>query len=323
MDKPLIIFHKDCADGFTSAWIADKCLKTMGITPELYGGMYGKDVPDVTDRDVYLVDFTYSKDVILEMAKLAKSITILDHHETAMNQWIDHQGGGTYFEINMVNETKPESLSINQKIGKCILSVRFNMKNSGAMMTWKHFSKLAKHDTLGNDNDAPMLVQYVQDRDLWNWHLPNSREISSYIFSFEYTLENWTRLEAELKSPELRLLATQAGEGIDRKHFKDIKEFLAIATTKMTIGGFEVDVTNVPYHWSSDAAHILGEGKPFGASYYERGDGFRVFSLRSDEKGENVGVIAKKYGGGGHAHASGFQVPRGWNGEEDPHAWID
>jgi len=47
---------------------------------------------------------------------------------------------------------------------------------------------------------------------------------------------------------------------------------------------------------------------PFAACYWDTPEG-RVFSLRSREDGADVSEIAKKYGGGGHAHASGFRVP--------------
>jgi len=35
-----------------------------------------------------------------------------------------------------------------------------------------------------------------------------------------------------------------------------------------------------------------------------------VFSLCSIEDGLDVSEIAKAYGGGGHSHTAGFQVPR-------------
>jgi nanoRNase/pAp phosphatase (c-di-AMP/oligoRNAs hydrolase) len=40
-----------------------------------------------------------------------------------------------------------------------------------------------------------------------------------------------------------------------------------------------------------------------------------VFSLRSDRNGRDVAAIAEGYGGGGHRHAAGFQVPFGWQGD--------
>jgi nanoRNase/pAp phosphatase (c-di-AMP/oligoRNAs hydrolase) len=74
---------------------------------------------------------------------------------------------------------------------------------------------------------------------------------------------------------------------------------------------------------ASEAAGRLAleEGVPFAAAYFDRADGARVFSLRARKGGFNVGTLAKELGqrfgtsGGGHAAASGFRAPLGWEGE--------
>ncbi len=60
----------------------------------------------------------------------------------------------------------------------------------------------------------------------------------------------------------------------------------------------------------SDAAHLMAQGEPFAACYWDTTDG-RVFGLRATDDGIDVSEVAKLYGGGGHAKASGFKVPRG------------
>jgi nanoRNase/pAp phosphatase (c-di-AMP/oligoRNAs hydrolase) len=57
----------------------------------------------------------------------------------------------------------------------------------------------------------------------------------------------------------------------------------------------------------SEIAGELAKGMPFGACYFDRFDGKRQWSLRSDEQGVDVSLIAKAHGGGGHAHAAGFE----------------
>ena len=60
---------------------------------------------------------------------------------------------------------------------------------------------------------------------------------------------------------------------------------------------------------TSDAGHLMAQGEPFAACYWDTLDG-RVFSLRSTDEGLDVSAIASEYGGGGHAQAAGFKVPR-------------
>ena len=77
----LCIYHGNCADGFGAAWVVRKAL---GET-EFHPGKYQEPPPDVTGKDVVMVDFSYKRPVLLEMAAKANSILILDHHVSAMN----------------------------------------------------------------------------------------------------------------------------------------------------------------------------------------------------------------------------------------------
>src|SRR2546422_4504114 len=43
----------------------------------------------------------------------------------------------------------------------------------------------------------PWLLQYVQDKDLWAWKLPNSREINAGLNSYPYDFKVWDSLEKE------------------------------------------------------------------------------------------------------------------------------
>lgn len=81
MAKPLVIYHGNCADGFGAAW----CFwNKYGDEYEFHPGVYQEPPPDVADRDVYLVDFSYKRPGLLEMAKTAESITVIDHHKSAI-----------------------------------------------------------------------------------------------------------------------------------------------------------------------------------------------------------------------------------------------
>jgi len=57
--KPLVIYHAGCPDGVTAAWVVKKRFGDVDLHP----GRYGEPPPDVTSRDVYVVDFTYGDDL--------------------------------------------------------------------------------------------------------------------------------------------------------------------------------------------------------------------------------------------------------------------
>jgi len=77
----------------------------------------------------------------------------------------------------------------------------------------------------------------------------------------------------------------------------------------MAIGGHEVPVVNTAT-LQSEVGNALCRKYPrtlFAATYMDVTANERVFSLRST--GDfNVATLAEKFGGGGHAHASGFRV---------------
>lgn len=74
-----------------------------------------------------------------------------------------------------------------------------------------------------------------------------------------------------------------------------------------TLREHKVAVLNVPYLNCSEVGNELAKTADFGMTWFERGDGITQFSLRSIGDFD-VCEIAKKYSGGGHKNAAGFQM---------------
>lgn len=262
----LCIYHGNCADGFGAAWAVEQFNKRSNCNTSYHAGRYGKPPPDVTDEVVIMVDFSYKRDVLLEMVERAESLVILDHHKTAAEDLRD----------------------LPRKAHTV-----FDMERSGAIITWQYF----------HEGAPPPLLKHIEDRDLWRFALPHTREIQANLFSYPYDFEVWDQL---MQRPLEELIAD--GKAIERKHNKDIRELIEVTKRRLDIGGYNVPAANMPYTMASDAAHIMAQGEPFAATYYDEPDG-RCFSLRSTKDvGVDVSAIARKYGGGGHKHASGFKV---------------
>lgn len=283
--KKLCIYHGNCADGFGAAWSVRHAL---GDQVEFYAGTYQKEPPDVTNRTVIMVDFSYKRPDIMEMGKSARAILILDHHKSAADDLGDF--AAYPWDSSGVHEEWVRA----QACGGVV--AQFDMNRSGAMLAWDFFHP---------GKEPPALIRHIQDRDLWKFELEGTREIQAALFSYPYDFEVWDRL-MEMDVENLR----KDGAAIERKHFKDIREFIASAAWRTNIAGHSVPVLNAPYFWSSDAGHIMAAGEPFAACYWDTPDG-QVFSLRSDANGFDVAEVAKQFGGGGHQHAAGFKVPRG------------
>lgn len=297
MKPDICIYHGNCADGFTAAWVVRK---RFSDDVQYFPGFYGKDPPDVAGKHVLMVDFSFKRPVLEEMSKSAASITILDHHKTAQADL------ETFAVFNPVDADNIDAVVLATQPGLGNVRAIFDMQRSGAQMAWDFCHPLFSR---------PKLVDYVADRDLWQFKMPSSREIAAALFSYPYDFKQWETIYYWLESGDTFDRFVAEGSAIERKHFKDIDELLAQTTREMVIGGQRVKVANLPYTMSSDAAGKLAEGAPFGACYFDRPDA-RVFSLRSRGDGAaDVSLIAASYGGGGHKNAAGFQVPVGWEGD--------
>lgn len=293
---PLCIYHGYCADGFAAAWAVGKAFPTV----EYHAGVYGSPPPDVTGRDVLIVDFSYKRPILDEMATKARTITVLDHHKTAAEDLagLPPPIDGAY-NPDAIVAWQQECNSPNA------LHALFDMNRSGAQITWDYL-----HPTM----PRPLLVDYVGDRDLWRFKLPLSREVNAYVSAFEQTLGNWDHLDRCLHDHMDVQRIAEMGGAIDLKHRKDIVDLVKVSRRTMVIGGHTVPVANLPGTMASDAGNLMAAGEKFAATYYDAPDG-RRFSLRSTDAGLDVSAIAKQYGGGGHRNASGFKARLGWEGE--------
>lgn len=297
----LCIYHGNCADGFGAAWAMRHHMPKANI--KFIPATYGDEPPDVKNRIVYILDFSYKREVIAKMLTEAATFLLLDHHKSAM---LDLMGLDDASKLNQIhtqerdNSTRTPEFWISDG-GRIV----FDMNKSGAGMAWDYFSHGAPR---------PPIIDHIEDRDLWKFKLDGTREIQAALFSYPYDFEVWDSL---LTAPAYEL--KKEGGAIERKHFKDIKELLLVSTREMNIAGYKVPVANLPYTMSSDACHILMEHypeAPFAACYFDAADE-RRFSLRSEEGRVDVSQVAVAYGGGGHRNAAGFSQSLEFGGESD------
>jgi oligoribonuclease NrnB/cAMP/cGMP phosphodiesterase (DHH superfamily) len=276
VDPVLVIYHGTCQDGLAAAWVVREYYKkkVVGNRPcYFHAGRYGEDPPDVTGKDVIMVDITYKRQVMIGMAEKAKSIMVIDHHKSAKGDL-----------VNM----PPNVITY------------FDMDESGASLAWK---------ILFPGEDLPRLIQHIKDRDLWLFKMEYTKELSAVLFSYPYDLDELGYMISKAEENGYALTEMiREGTAIVRRATADINALLPVVTRRMRIGNHDVPVANLPLVFTSEAGNIMSQGEPFAACYWDTPYG-RVFSLRSSEGGEDVSVIAEKFGGGGHRNASGFTVP--------------
>lgn len=268
-----VLYHGGCWDGFCAAWVARKLL---GENAQYIPVTHGQPMPELeVDSVVYLLDFSYKRPQMVDLVKRMFQVVILDHHVSAKLE-LD----GLANEVMSTGGVRP--------------TVVFDMEKSGGRLAWDYF--------LGGD--CPWLVDYTEDRDLWRWKLPHSREVNEWLRSLPLDFKIWDAVgEREPRSAEW-LEAIAAGEAILRTTNQTVEIHTRRAWTA-TMFGFEVLVVNSTT-CISEIAGALAKGRPFGVSYMDVDADTRVWSLRSDENGEDVSLLAASMGGGGHKRAAGF-----------------
>lgn len=277
MSKTLVIAHKNCFDGFGAAWV---CWHKFGDDAEYVFASYGDPVEfTVEGKDVYIVDFSYPREVLEDMKAHAHSLTVLDHHKSAQ--------------------------AALEGLDYCI----FDMDRSGAQLAWDHLHVKggANRPFIRSDGSysRPSLVDYIGDRDLWRFQYPETKAIHAWLASYPKDFRLWDRLSDSLhRQPEV---VVEAGRDILRAHDQQVREMVKEAQFA-TVGGHIVPAVNCPYQFGSDVGNMLCQAYPdlpFAAYYFDRADGEQQWGLRSIGDFD-VSEIAKQYGGGGHKNAAGF-----------------
>jgi hypothetical protein len=218
---------------------------------------------DLTGQRVVIVDFSYPRPALELLAGDCKELLVLDHHITA------------------------------EKALAGLPYAYFDQKKSGAVLGWEW-----AHNT-----EAPWLLQYVQDKDLWTWALPESREINAALASYPFEFELWNRLSQKQLVEEGRAILRYEHELVGK---------LAAQAVLMEFQGAIVPAVQSAV-LTSQIGERLSPDHPFCLIWHDR-DGRRYYSMRSREDGTDVGAIAATLGGGGHTHAAGFSIPLGPDG---------
>jgi oligoribonuclease NrnB/cAMP/cGMP phosphodiesterase (DHH superfamily) len=282
--KPLVLYHANCWDGFCAAWVARMALGEIEAVPVNYGQAH----PCMAFRTVYILDFSYKRNEMRAILSEAQSVTVLDHHKTAQAE-LD----------GLVDEFIQRPDLIQNKAGSELPRIHFDMNKSGGRLAWEHFAYLGGWQ----DMKSPWLVDYTEDRDLWRHALPESENINAALRSYPLDFELWDEFHASVGQREM---FKREGAAIRRAEKAIIQTHVRNARLENFDDTYTVPIVNATVLFSEIAGE-LAKGHPFGACYFDRQDGKRQWSLRSDETGIDVSEIAKAHGGGGHAHAAGFE----------------
>lgn len=280
----VIIYHGGCIDGWCAAWVGAKRYPHA----ELRAVMHGTPPPtDLGGRHVLMLDFCYPRPDMVALCRAAAGVRVLDHHVTAREAL--------------------EGLAEQMAAEGRHVDITFDMHRSGCGLTWDKLFGLESGDH-GCASDAPWLVRYAQDRDLWRWALPHSREVNAYIATLPYGSREHTVTWDAVAALSLSVVIDWGQCALEAQRCY-VKAAVSNALPRV-VAGQEVPSVNAIQHNISEVLELLMDlnpGAPFVHGWWQRGDGMIANSLRS--RGEvDVSKIAQLFGGGGHKNAAGYQT---------------
>lgn len=311
----LIFYHYPCPDGKAAAWVAHtfcdeintKTPKYFGVDPSRIEETFFKELDDFInhhpDEDIIL----YSLDISLGLDSYQKlqtytriqNFTIIDHHESGYNDMIS-------------GFKKAENLPKNYI---------FDIKESGATLSWKYFHP--KHKIIRRT------LEYIKDRDIWSWEIPDSKEVceglnlllpvgevddfkqwDDFMKEEQKNLTKALTIGQVMRQRTVDALPQKSIDGVVLKDNEGRNVFLLNTTGKISdFGNYICKKKNDDGSWYCDYCLMWR---------YSHAKKLYYFSLRSNNERQddlvNVAEIAKNLtpdgSGGGHCCASGGSIEK-------------
>lgn len=276
-EQIVVIYHGNCPDGFFAALTIWSKIGSRGNTEYLPSSL-NQQPPDVKGKIVFILDMAYSAKILLEMIDQAKDLLVIDHHKT--------------------NQEALASIPDRYKL--------FDMQESGATLAWRYFRPT---------EPMPLIYRHIRDRDLWLKELPETDAIHTALdeilrdengqFNFELALPYFddTNLH-DLIAYGRSLSSYQDGlvkKALSTAYFcpvriKGRKDLSIVAYINTTVLTSAIGAKCLEIYPFVDFCACLSYDLTYGKTHV---------SLRSTDNREDVSLIAKDHGGGGHRNASG------------------
>ena len=269
---PLILYHgRKCPGGFgaaLAAWLY------YGDSAEYLGLDHGDittvdELPPVAGRTVYILDFSFSADILQAIDERASKLVMLDHHKSAAEKL-------TGFAC------------------RCGV-VHFDMDKSGARLAWEFFHP---HEPI------PELLKYVEDRDIWKWEFAESAGFLSALDMEEQDFARWRDIASFTPGQPTMFMAR--GAAMDEKYRK-LAADIAEGAQPLVFNGIEGLMVNAPGMFHSLVGDILSAKTGTFALMWSAGAKGVKAGLRSQRNFDCI-ALAESMGGGGHAQACGFKM---------------
>ena len=337
VEKPLVLYHGGCRDGWCSAFLAKLRFQDAELVPQQYGDPVGSDAEgrfafridgeqkliDVTDRDVILLDFTYPRKVLEEMHDFARSLRVLDHHKSATEDLqgldfavfdMDRSGCGIALD-EFFPGAREKADAVEQLYFEKIPSTPRSDYTAEDLLRDAASLPALNNRTDGITYDQTLMSLTIEDWDLWRFKGDNTKEVCAYLDTVPRTIDAWNAL------PGCKVMVERGASVLSyqRQQIERIVKHVHFVSWPFG-SGVVLNAVNSPV-LQSEVGQALYERDPEHAAlvWYRNEEMETICSLRSAKGGPDVSEMAKKFGGGGHRNAAGFKL---LPSEHENAAWL-
>lgn len=272
--KIVVITHKNCPDGFGSAWVAWTLFKNKArYITEHPGQKTLSYTNDLKNKDVYIFDISFPAEYIYYLNKITNKLVVIDHH--------------------------PDSVHLKKE-----KNYIYNNKYSAAYLCWKFFYPKKK---------MPYFIKLISDNDTGTWKLKYSKEFSLYMknrLKLSLDEETFNKASKLINIDYLKKAVTIGYIYLEYEN-KIINSIMKIIKfKKWKKFNIMIGNANIP-QFGGLIANKISElpNIDFGVVYRKLDKNKYLYTMRSFNKKVNLNLIAKKYGGGGHPGAASFIGP--------------
>ncbi len=242
-------------------------------------GIHGQSPPDVTGKNVLLCDFAYRKHHMVNMLSTANKILIIDHHKSAAADLASIDNKYKIFDIN----------------------------RSGAALTWLYV--FPEYNTPSN---LPLLIQHIEDRDIWKLQLPMNDEFVSWFYiDVPFQFEEYEKyLDDQLLKHNIETNGT-IFRRLNNNYIRNAVQSSVVKLMYINDNYYIVSYVNSTILKSDIGNQLCIHQKyiDFAVVYsIDDAKNNTMCSLRSSDNQCDVSSISFALGGGGHRNASGVTL---------------
>lgn len=305
-----VIYHKNCTDGFMSAFLHYYAASINASAPasqyEYIPTQYGDIPKEIKHENVLIMDFCFTPEQFANPVFNNKNIVVFDHHETSAKKF---QGYGNYACLCHPKATRPAIFDFRKDLSGAGLALeQFGFIISAGLMERVKQGVISRTHAEAIYKRLQRFANAVQDRDLWKFELNGTEAIYEYLNSLPETFEGWKAGIIDIAEDELNTKLMLCQERVNMRD--EISAQYARKASYFTYQDGEFALVNCPSNFASVTGSILAKKCKFAALYIlDTTAKHCIVSLRSDkDSGVDVSQIAARFGGGGHVNAAGFKI---------------